>query len=221
MQPSEALAVDRYDFTRAFLNGLPDRRTIFDIGAGQCPMREPAVSAGHDWHGFDLAPSEPAVTSWNLNHPCPADEKADAVIMLDVIEHLFNVDLALSNIVATMKPGAVLLLTMPNPCWSRSRVHHLAYGNLAAFTQDDLDHNHHVFPVWPHVLQRLLSIHNLTITDYVTLDGRTGWPKPRSWLWPLLVVEAGLRKVIEKRDPRATGFSYAVVARLGDQAAAT
>lgn len=214
MQPSEALTADRYAFTGNFLRALPGPKTIFDIGAGKCPMRQPAQEAGHIWHGFDLAPSEPSVTAWNLDDTCPSAEKADAVIMLDVIEHLFNSSLALANISAAMKPGAQILMTMPNPCWSRSRFHHLALGNLAAFTENDLEWNHHVFPVWPHVLKRLLANHGLEIERYVTLDGRTDWPRPKSAAWPALMVEAAVRKYIERRDPRATGFSYAVVARL-------
>ena len=106
-------------------------------------------------------------------------------------------------------------MTMPNPRWSRSRIHALIYGNPACFTQSDLDINGHVFTPWPHILMRMLSDTGFDVQDYVTLDGKTGWPgRPISLRYPLRVFHALCNMLIERLDATACGMSYGLVARL-------
>src|SRR4029077_11815902 len=132
-----------------------------------------------------------------------------------VIEHLANPDIALDHIAATMTPGATLLITTPNPRWSRSRLWALHSRYPACFTQRDLDLNGHVFPVWPHVLERMLTERGFEIAEYVTLDGATIWPgAPYSLRYPLRCAVAVMMMFLERRDPTACGMSYGVVAKL-------
>src|SRR4029077_16933400 len=127
------------------------------------------------------------IARWDLGHPCPVQDVApDLVLWLGVIGHLANPDIAVDSIAATMTPGATLLITTPNPRWSRSRLWALHSGYPACFTQRDLDLNGHVFPVWPHVLERMLTERGFEIAEYVTLDGATIWPgAPYSLRYPL------------------------------------
>jgi hypothetical protein len=137
------------------------------------------------------------------------------VLCLDVIEHLANPGLALDHVAATMAPGATLLVTTPNPRWSRSRLWALHSGYPACFTQRDLDLNGHVFPVWPHVLERMLVEREFAIAEYVTLDGATTWPgAPYSLRYPVRCAVAATMMVLESRDATARGMSYGVVANL-------
>ncbi|WP_162987227.1 hypothetical protein [Sphingomonas paeninsulae] len=109
-QPNETLAINRYDFARRFVQQQAleqGQLTVFDIGAGKLPMKASVETTGSKWFGFDLFPSDPAVTRWNLEEPCPLEVKADVVILLDVVEHLFNPGLALANISNVLKPGEV------------------------------------------------------------------------------------------------------------------
>ena len=132
-----------------------------------------------------------------------------------MIEHLASPGIALDHIVEMMAPGATLLVTTPNPRWSRSRLWALQSGYLACFTQADLDLNRHIFPVWPHILERMLIERGFEIAEYVTLDGATIWPgAPYSLRYPVRCAVAAMMMVLERRDPTACGMSYGVVANL-------
>lgn len=114
----------------------------------------------------------------------------------------------------TLLPGGFLILTVPNPRWSRSRYYALAHGNLACFTQLDLDLNHHVFTPWPHIVENLLSDIGFSVEDYVTLDGSTKLPKGiHNVYYPMRYMFALLNLAIEHRDPTSCGMSYGIIAR--------
>jgi hypothetical protein len=190
-------------------------KNIFDVGAGAGTMKGPLESAGFNWLGFDVIARD-GINHWDLQRPCPVQNIApDLVLWLDVIEHLANPGIALDHIAATMPSGAAILVTTPNPRWSRSRLWALLYGYPACFTQSDLDLNGHVFPVWPHVLERMLQDRGFEVAEYVTLDGATGWPgAPYSIRYPLRCAVASIMMVLERCDPSARGMSYGVVAKL-------
>lgn len=219
MQPQANLSASRYEFAASFIREFAQTHRsaiVFDIGAGACPMREPVEAAGLTWIGFDLFPSSSQVNRWDLSERCPLTQpKANVVLMLDVIEHLLNPGIAIQNIAKVMEPGGVIVMTTPNPRWSRSRTHHLLTGDLACFTQHDLQWNHHVFPPFPHILLKILKDAGISVEKYITLDGTTRWPRPRLSLDFLpLCAEAAGRKLLERADPSACGMSYAFVARF-------
>jgi SAM-dependent methyltransferase len=217
--PSTTLS--RYQFAPHYLQihlaELPSSQ-LYDIGAGDGRMRTPVEALGLSWHGFDLFPARADILKWDLDHPCPLPgSAAGAVILLDVIEHLSNPGLGLKNIAQAMQPGGKLIITTPNPRWGRSRIYALLHGTPGCFTQSDLDLNGHVFPVWPHILEKMLNDSGFKVDEYVTLDGPTVWPsRPFSIRYPLRVLHAMLNKLIEYFDPSACGMSYAIVARKQD-----
>ena len=218
-QPDANLVINRYQYARLFVERMKEKsafRVVFDLGAGQCEMRAAVEAVGYKWLGFDLHPANPDVVRWDLADPCPIeDARADVVLMLDVIEHLLNPGIALRNVARALRPNGWLLLTMPNPRWSRSRTHHLLFGNLACFTEHDLKWNHHVFTPWRHIVEKVLNDAHFEIDEYVTLDGKTRWPKRSlSLSLPLLWIEAIGRMMLEWHDPSACGLSYGLVARL-------
>jgi len=220
--PSDNLPASRYEWALQCVQRLQLQRpsnVVFDIGAGDGRMKVPIEAAGYSWYGFDLVPSSPIISVWNLAGPCPAEvTRPDAVLLLDVIEHLANPGLALANIANLLKPGGWIVMTMPNPRWSRSRIHALLHGNPACFTQSDLDLNGHVFTPWPHIVMRMLRDVGFEIEDYVTLDGKTGWPgKPISLRYPLRLLHALGNKLLERLDSSACGMSYGLVARVGNK----
>ncbi|MDP3242155.1 MAG: methyltransferase domain-containing protein [Reyranella sp.] len=108
-----------YDSLRALAAELPSK-VVFDIGAGDERMRR-VEELGFEWHGFDLKPRKEA-TPWDLNDPCPSNLTPGAVMLLDVIEHCLNPGVALRNIAAVLPAGARIVVTVPNPGWSRSRI---------------------------------------------------------------------------------------------------
>ena len=219
LRPQANLSESRYEWSGTFVKKFAcshSSAVVFDVGAGDCPLREPVENAGLEWIGFDLHPTSDQVYAWDLSESCPVqDKKANLILMLDVIEHLVNPGIALRNISNVLHPDGVILLSMPNPRWSRSRTFHLITGDLSCFTPHDLYWNHHVFPPWPHVLSKLLKDAGFTIEEYFTLDGKTSWPSPSLSLTFLpLCLEAAGCKLLERWDPSACGLSYALVARL-------
>ena len=190
-------------------------KIVADIGAGDARLSATIVDAGGEWLGYDLKPITDKVRKWDIEKPADTlFPKPTVVLMLDVVEHLCNPWCALQNVSDHLLPGGHLILTTPNPLWSRSRMWVLANGTPACFTQSDLDLNHHVFTPWPHIVERLLSDCGLTVTRYDTLDGRTQWPRgPITLRYPVRFGLACVNKWIESRDPAACGMSYGVVAR--------
>lgn len=215
--PSANLAVSRYEFSTdciVRLLGAAPSPVVFDIGAGDGRLAAPTRAAGGSWQGFDLRTSLPEIRAWNLELPCPTEgAAAGIVLLLDVIEHLVNPGCALGNIGAVLPSGGFLVLTTPNPRWSRSRIHALFHGVPACFTEMDLERNGHVFTPWPHILMKMLDGAGFDIEDYVTLDGRTGWPeRPITLRYPLRLGHAMLNMLIERLDSSACGMSYGLIA---------
>ena len=217
LPPPEILSIDRYVYARALAQEIQSTLpspVVYDVGAGLASMQTAINSLGLTWHGFDARPASPAVRTWNLDDPCPELGFAALVLLLDVLEHLSNPGLGLRHAAAVIQPGGCLLLTTPNPRWSRSRLEAVRTGFLTCFTPEDLETNHHVFPAWPHITERLLLDAGLQVERYVALDGPTGWPAPvRSIHYPIRLVHAFANRYIERRDPSACGMSYAMLAR--------
>jgi hypothetical protein len=216
VQLTDNLDVSRYEYATAVAERLlanSHAKVVFDVGAGDCLMREPLEARSFIWHGFDIVPRGTA-DSWDLTQRCPLESAAPSlVLLLDVIEHLANPGAALDQIAAVMGAGTAILITTPNPRWSRSRLWALRTGYPICFTKSDLDDNGHIFPVWPHVLERMLLDRGFKIAEYVTLDGRAVWPGARySLRYPLRCALAAAMMTIERHDRSACGMSYGVVA---------
>src|SRR3972149_3766057 len=100
--PSANLAASRYEWALQFVQRLRpslQSNVFFDIGAGDGRMKLQVEAFGCSWYGFDLIPSSPNISTWDLTAPCPVEAtRPDAVLLLDVIEHLVNPGLALANI---------------------------------------------------------------------------------------------------------------------------
>jgi hypothetical protein len=207
-------ALSRYDYAGDVLKRyLPVNRLVFDVGAGDGITRLKVLDAGHRWRGFDLEPASDLVQIWNLSNPCPVSDAPDAILLLDVIEHLGDCDTALGNISAIARKDALLVVTTPNPRWSKARWMTLFTGYQTCFQVADLD-NGHVFPVWPHVMEYILAKHGFEIVEYATLDGPTRWPSLSALhRLPIALASALVCKAVEWRDKSACGMSYGVVAR--------
>lgn len=208
----------RYDYAASKMRALAltmSPRVVFDVGAGKGPMQSLAEQAGLTWYGFDLYPEKSTVAKWDLDDPCPRrNEKAGLVLMMDVIEHLLNPGLAPDNIVEAMAADAHIIITTPNPRASRSRLHALFTGYPICFTRQDLDSNHHVFPVWQHVLEYMLDSKGFEILEWCQLRGRHSFPAAR--LHPQYLLQLGKAVVcrsIEAFDPTAASTDYAVLAK--------
>jgi SAM-dependent methyltransferase len=218
LSPSQSSALDRYKWAantvRELLRDAPSR-VVADIGAGGCQMRPFVEQSGGDWYGFDLNPQNELVRSWDLDRPAPPDTPgAGLVLMLEVVEHLKNPWRAMQHVADVLLPGGFLVLTTPNPRWSRSRMHALAFGVPVCFRELDMTQNHHVFTPWPHIVHKLLDDVGLDVCRYDTIDGHTEWPgRPLNHRYPVRFALALVNRFLEHRDPSAKGMAYAMIAR--------
>jgi SAM-dependent methyltransferase len=217
MRVDANLTLDRYRWAEQRIAEWHKRAPVplvSDIGAGDGRMRQAAERLGLPWQGFDLFPQSADILRWDLDDAAPATAQPPGlVLMLDVLEHLRNPWRGLAHVSQHLLPGGFLILTMPNPRWSRSRFVALARGWPACFTDSDLELNHHVFTPWQHIVERLLRDTGFRVCQYVTLDGSTSWPgRPYNLRYPVRVAFAALNKLVERRDASACGMSYGLVA---------
>lgn len=124
-----------------------DTARILDIGCGT-GANLAAFADGYDCLGLDI--SEDAVALASERYPdldfrrVDAPEKeadriadADAILLLDVIEHIDDDAAFLRDVVEAMRPGAKLILTVParKKLWS---AHDKAFGHRRRYETEDL-----------------------------------------------------------------------------------
>lgn len=209
---------DRYKFaldylTTAFL-AVDKKCHVYDVGAGDGRMQMPILSMGCEWSGFDLIPKTEYIKYWNIDDTFDGSNNADILIMLDVLEHCSNPARALKHVAQVIRKGGRLLLTVPNPRWSKSRLHALLNGYPTCFTQADLNDNGHVFTPWPHIVKNMLQEAGFVLENYITIDGKTSLPTISRFIRaPHTLLSRLFCMYVERKDPSACGFSYAMVAR--------
>lgn len=99
---------------------LDKHSTVLDVGFGH-PFLSDFVGQDYDIYGIDVEPEflrnlDPEHFRYgNVEERIPYENnKFDCVVMLEVIEHLANVDNACQEIKRVLKPGGVLLMSTPN-----------------------------------------------------------------------------------------------------------
>lgn len=187
---------------------------VLDIGAGKCEIGDAVRKLGLGYQASDLDARDSAVVKWNIEERGDHIARCGCGLLLEVIEHCNNPVLALENILDRILPGGFLIMTTPNPLWSRSRLHALLRGVPACFTQSDLEANHHVYTAWPHILEFHLKSLGASVLHYDTLDGKSEWPKgttQRNFIVRSVIAAALM--YIEYRDPRSCGMAYGLIAR--------
>lgn len=129
---------------------------ISDIGSGFGFMEEKIVSIGGTYQPFDYVKKIDKSIIWDLNNPCPVSEKSGTAIFLEVLEHLSNPQLGLKNISNHIEKNGIVIMSVPNPAWSKNRLNLLLKGTLFSFQPKHLAENH-VFTPWYHIVEYLLK----------------------------------------------------------------
>lgn len=208
-----------YDCTIDKVKGLTkekDSFVLFDVGAGNSVLEDRIRLMGGHWTGFDYKPRKEGIVELNLENPLPQEfayRNPDIILLLEVIEHLFNPGQAVVNLAKISKKGTHLVLTTPNPFWSVNRLKFLLLNKFPMFEKSDLDNNHHVFTAWPYVLEKLLLQNGFQVIDKFTIGCCAKFPAfAFSLRYPAKILVYFLRKFIEKLTPDSKGMSYGFVA---------
>ncbi|MES2780138.1 MAG: methyltransferase domain-containing protein [Bacteroidota bacterium] len=213
MKPTLTKYLNRGAFADAMLDKyfpLAPTKVISDIGAGFGHMGPKINSIGGTWQPFDYYKKMDKSIVWDLNHSYPKETaKAGTVVFLEVLEHLANPLLGISHIAEHLEPRGYLILTTPNPQSAQNRLHLLRKGLLYAFQPKHLA-EHHVFTPWEHVVRFFMEQQGLEILEYAIVDIQYQYEKKQGIKAKFL---SFICNIIEKRDPKAAGMSYGLVAR--------
>ncbi|HEV2974357.1 MAG TPA: class I SAM-dependent methyltransferase [Solirubrobacteraceae bacterium] len=130
-------------------------------------------------------------------------ERADRVMLVEVIEHLQAPWTALRRAAQLVAPGGRIVVSTPNIATLRHRLELGLRGNLTSFRPDFAPH---LSPALPHVTARILAEEGLSVdppryagADVISLTGGRQWPQ-----------------AVRRRYPRLTSISVV----LGAQAPA-
>jgi hypothetical protein len=180
--------------------------TISDIGSGFGFMQSKIESIGGTWQPFDYVKKIDKSIIWDLNNPCPVNEKTGTAIFLEVLEHLSNPQLGLKNISNHIEKDGILILSVPNPAWSKNRLNLLLKGTLFSFQPKHLAENH-IFTPWHHIVEHLLKEVGFEVLEYAIID------EPKGSGGFKYFIKSKIERFIEKKDNKAKGISYGIVAR--------
>lgn len=124
------------------------RGKIIDLGCGTMPFRACVTDAVTVYHGLDISAKSPALSLIGdvQNLSMLKDASYDGAICLEVLEHVPEPAVALTEIARILKPGGTLLVSVPH----LSRLH-------------DLPHDYYRFT---HIgLRYLLEKHGFTVVQ--------------------------------------------------------
>ena len=179
---------------------------LSDIGSGWGWLKPHAEKNNLIWQPFDYVSKIKEATIWDLNQTCPDTAKpAGICVMLEVLEHLANPMISIQHIAEHMLPGAIMIMSVPNPSWSHNRIHLLSKGSLYSFQKKHLE-EHHVFTPWKHIVEFFFEQNGFEILEYHAIIQIKY--KPVDFKTLILFI---LQRIIEKRDPLSAGLSYGLV----------
>jgi 2-polyprenyl-3-methyl-5-hydroxy-6-metoxy-1,4-benzoquinol methylase len=179
---------------------------VSDVGSGFGWMQQHVKKFNLIWQPFDYVKKIEKSIIWDLNYPCPENAvKPGSCVMLEVLEHLPNPLLAIKHLADHLLPGAILIISVPNPSWSRNRLHLLLKGKLYSFQEKHLL-EYHVFTPWRHIVEFFFNQNGFEVLEYVSIQPL----QPKITNIKELLLKLG-EKFLEMRDPMAVGLSYGLV----------
>jgi 2-polyprenyl-3-methyl-5-hydroxy-6-metoxy-1,4-benzoquinol methylase len=117
-------AIPRYSWAAARLRRLTPGSKVLDVGCGEGGLLWAAQRLGHEPHGCDLSPGAVALARRLVGdsrvhvgtvHDLPYEARTfDCALALEILEHLPSPRPFLERLRWLLKPGGLLLLTIPN-----------------------------------------------------------------------------------------------------------
>ncbi len=166
----------------------PGRTTVLDIAAGSGALSRRLADSGYEVQSneFDLSSwSLPHENVWSidLNAEIPAEyatKQFDAVVAVEVIEHLENPLSFLRICQQFTRPGGTIILSTPNIVESQSLVRFLGSGKFYHFNPEAYHSSGHItlLPFW------MLESHIKQIGLKIAYRGTAG-RMPKRWTFSL------------------------------------
>lgn len=172
----------------AFARHVPKEARILDVGAGAGSFCKRLLDNGYhaveaveiqsDW--FDV-PNIPVhalnlLEDWAEKLP---EAEFDALVTLEVIEHLENPWHFARQCAAAVKPGGLILLSTPNIQSTRSRIQFLIDAEFRFFRQKDFDGVGHMTSLTHNQIRLCFRSAGCELVEASHSDHK-GIPKPRS-----------------------------------------
>ena len=170
---------------------VPNREArILDLGCGTGAFLGRLATMGYcALDGIDIALPGKPVAGATL-HECDLDrtwpfeaESFDAVVAIEVIEHVENMGLVLNELARVLKPDGFTLITTQNVHSVEARTRWLIRSQLKQF--DELGDPTHLSPVFLFPFERIAGRHGLRLTRHWghPLDGSSPTSRPAlRWL---------------------------------------
>jgi len=156
--------------------GLPYTSTVLDLGGGAGDFTGTLINYFEHVHLMDFAPliqsGRIIYCSGNLNESLPySDATFDAIVSLEVIEHLENPRYFVREIARIMKVNGLCLITTPNQVSLSSKLCLLLRSQFQHF--QDKSYPAHITALLPIDLKRIIIEAGLTVKAIsYTDDGR-------------------------------------------------
>lgn len=159
---------------------VPAGARVLELGAGGGAMSQRLADAGYRVAACDLFEDNftPAgaipfhVADLNGAFSDVLDGGWDAIVALELVEHLENPRHLLRECARLLRPGGVLVLSTPNLANPVSQAMFMRQGDFQWFSEADYREQGHIMPLAPSVLRRCFAEQ-----DYVLLaEGSIGNP---------------------------------------------
>jgi len=191
-------------------------RSTLDISCKKGEILQTLKSQGFTVRGTNFAEDTEAVDGILIDRGVDllkglpyATESFDVVLLVEVIEHLENHRVAISEVARVLKPGGVLILTTPNVMRLNSRLHFFLSGyhkTKRRFIPFDTPlseaHQYHNYPIDLPILYYLLRQNGLEIE-------RVGKSRIKAFSWllfflfaPLVAVYTGYFLYLREKDKK-------------------
>jgi len=131
--------LEKMELAHRFLDGCDKSAVIYDMGCGEGVLVNEYRQAGYQVTGMDLNYSSQYILQKNFLASGLPDSSVDALICLDVLEHLpfWDQERAIDEFARVLKPGAIALITVPNLAHLASRISFFFTGKLVRTSSID------------------------------------------------------------------------------------
>jgi len=129
---------EKMNWVEQFLQSQPSDQKFLDVGCGEGVLVARFAGRGYDIVGLDLNYSSNLVTQADITRGTPfGSGRFDVVLILDVLEHLCFSDQekAMQELHRLLKPGGLLVASVPNLAHFSSRLTFLLLGRFIRTSQ--------------------------------------------------------------------------------------